>query len=64
MGYVIGIGCSFVLYNVLINRFDLTYIGPVITGLTYVIGIFLAIIIFREEMTVSKIIGSVLKLYQ
>ena len=46
--------CSFLMYMFLISRFDLTYIVPVTTGIVQVATFVLAIIIFKESVTVSK----------
>lgn len=57
---IIGYGCyiiSFVLYTVIISKFDLSYIYPIIGGITNVIILFIAILFFHEKFTVFSIIG-------
>ena len=45
--------CSFLMYMFLISKFDLTYIVPVTTGIVQV-----AIMIFKESVTVSKVVAT------
>lgn len=52
--------CSFLMYMFLISKFDMTYIVPVTTGLTYILTFILAVLIFKESITVNKVLGSVL----
>lgn len=52
--------CSFLLYMFLISNYDLTYIVPVTTGVIQVATIAMAVMIFKETLTVSKIAGTVL----
>lgn len=52
--------CSFLMYMFLISKFDMTYIVPVTTGITYILTFILAVLIFKESVTVNKVIGSVL----
>ena len=52
--------CSFLMYMFLISKFDMTYIVPVTTGITYILTFILAVLIFKEAITVNKVIGSVL----
>lgn len=50
--------CSFLMYMFLISKFDLTYIVPVTTGIVQVATFVLAIIIFKESVTVSKVVAT------
>ena len=50
--------CSFLMYMFLISRFDLTYIVPVTTGIVQVATFVLAIMIFKEIVTVSKVVAT------
>ncbi|PRR83047.1 EamA family transporter [Clostridium vincentii] len=52
--------CSFLMYMFLISKFDLTYIVPVTTGVISVATFILAVLIFKETLTLSKIAGSIL----
>lgn len=50
--------CSFLMYMFLISKFDLTYIVPVTTGIVQVATFVLAIMIFKESITVSKVVAT------
>lgn len=50
--------CSFFMYMFLISKFDLTYIVPVTTGIVQVATFVLAIMIFKESVTVSKVVAT------
>lgn len=50
--------CSFLMYMFLISKFDLTYIVPVTTGIVQVATFVLAIMIFKESVTVSKVVAT------
>lgn len=52
--------CSFLMYMFLISKFDMTYIVPVTTGITYILTFIFAVIIFKEAITVNKVLGSIL----
>jgi drug/metabolite transporter (DMT)-like permease len=53
-------GCSFLMYMLLISKFDMTYIVPITTGITQVLTVILAVLIFKESLTISKIAGTAL----
>ena len=58
---IIGLVCylySFLMYMFLISKFDLTYIVPVTTGIVQVATFVLAIMIFKEIVTVSKVVAT------
>lgn len=50
--------CSFSMYMFLISKFDLTYIVPVTTGIVQVATFILATMIFKESVTVSKVVAT------
>lgn len=50
--------CSFLMYMFLISKFDLTYIVPVTTGVVQVATFVLAIMIFKESVTISKVVAT------
>lgn len=50
--------CSFLMYMLLISKFDLTYIVPVTTGIVQVATFVLAIMIFKESVTISKVVAT------
>lgn len=59
---IIGYGCyiiSFVLYTVVISKFDLSYIHPIIGGITNISILVIAVTFFHEKFTVFFLIGSV-----
>jgi len=53
-------GLSFVLYVLLINKFDLSFISPVTIGVVYVLLMITAVVVFNEQFTVLKTIGCAL----
>ena len=57
---VLFYGLSFLLYIILLNRFDLSFISPVTVGIVYVLLMVTAFIIFGEQFTPIKIIGCAL----
>lgn len=52
--------CSFLMYMFLISKFDMTYIVPVTTGIVQVVTFIVAISIFNETVTLSKVAGTAL----
>lgn len=52
--------CSFLMYMFLISQFDISYIIPVTTGIVQVATFILAILIFKECVTVPKVIATAL----
>jgi drug/metabolite transporter (DMT)-like permease len=52
--------CSFLMYMFLISKFDMTYIVPITTGITQVLTVILAVMIFKESLTIPKITGTAL----
>lgn len=53
-------GVSFLIYTILISRFDLGFIVSVTTALVYVIVFLTSFILFEEQFTVFKIVGILL----
>lgn len=60
---IIGLGCylmSFLMYMLILPKFDLTFIYPLMTAISY-IGIYvLSIFILNESVTTLGIIGSII----
>lgn len=60
---IIGLGCylmSFLMYMLILPKFDLTFIYPLMTAISY-IGIYiLSIFILNESVTTLGIIGSLI----
>lgn len=50
--------CSFLMYMFLISKFEMTYIVPISTGITQVLTFILAVLVFKESITLSKIAGT------
>lgn len=50
-------GLSFILYILLLNKFDLSFISPVTIGIVYVLLMITAAVIFKEQFTMIKTIG-------
>ncbi len=55
-------GISFIVYTILLNKFDLSIISPITVALVYIFLMITAFIVFKEPFTVKKIIGSALVL--
>lgn len=53
----ISYGISFLLYTILLNKFDLSFISPLTVALVYILLMVTAFIIFKEPITTTKIIG-------
>jgi drug/metabolite transporter (DMT)-like permease len=51
-------GISFLLYTILLNKFALSFISPLTVSLVYILLMVTAFVIFKEPVTVQKIIGS------
>ena len=49
--------CSFIMYLVLISKYNLSYIVPVTTGIMQVIMLIAAVAIFNESITILHVIG-------
>lgn len=54
---IICYGLSFVLYIILLSKFDLSFISPVTVGLVYVLLMLTAAFFFQEQFTLLKITG-------
>lgn len=65
IGYITFLGficyiISFLLWQKLLVTFDLSYIVPIATGIVQVIVLLMGIIIFKEQINITGIIGSIL----
>lgn len=49
--------CSFLMYMFLIAKYDMSYIVPVTTAIVQVATFVLAIVIFKESLTITKVIA-------
>jgi hypothetical protein CLOSPO_02603 len=54
----ISYGLSFLLYTILLNRFDLSFISPLTVAIVYLLLMITAFVVFKEPITASKIVGS------
>ena len=52
--------CSFLLYMLLVSKFDLSYIVPITQGIVYVFIFLSSIGVFKEQVKLNGIIGTVL----
>lgn len=52
--------CSFLLYMFLVSKLDMTYLVPISTAFTQVLTFIFAVLIFKESITVSKALGTVM----
>ena len=59
---IIAYGVSFVLYTILLNKFDLSFISPLTVSLVYILLMITAVIIFKEPMNSYKVIGCIVVL--
>jgi small multidrug resistance pump len=50
---------SFIMYMVLISKFNLSYIIPLTTGIVYVLIFAASILIFNEHISVTSIFGAI-----
>ena len=51
--------CSFLIYILLIPRFNLSYILPVTAAITYISIFILSVLLLKEQVTLNSIIGTV-----
>ena len=56
ISYIIG----FLFYMKLISKYNLSYIGPICIGMTYLLVFMSALFIFNEKVTIINISGSIL----
>lgn len=60
---IIGLVCylfSFLIYMLVLPRFDLTYIMPVTSGVTYISTFILSVLVLKESVQVNSIVGSII----
>lgn len=51
---------SFILYMVVLPKFNLTYILPIISAITSIAIYILSILVLKEEVSLQKIIGAII----
>jgi|SRR6476620_3251266 len=54
---IIFYGLSFLMYILLLNKFDLSFISPITIGVVYVLLMLTAVVVFNEHFTLLKAIG-------
>lgn len=59
LGFVLY-GISFLLYTILLNKYELSFISPITVAGVYILLMLTAFFVFNEPFTVNKIIGSCL----
>ena len=60
LGFIAYVG-SFLIYTFyIIKKFDLSYIYPIITGITQVLVVIAGILLFKEKLSIYGIIGIIL----
>ena len=53
-------GISFLMYTVIITKFDLGFISPILSGISNIGILLIAFFVFKEHFTMSSAIGAVL----
>lgn len=48
---------SFLLFTKIVTTYDLSFILPILTGITQIISLIAALLIFKEQVTVHGFIG-------
>ena len=60
LGFISYVG-SFLIYTFyIIKKFDLSYIYPIITGITQVLVVIAGILLFKEKLNIYGIVGIIL----
>ena len=59
---IVCYGVSFIVYIILLSKFDLSVLSPVTIGFVYVLLMVTSVLVFHEQFTIMKIIGCVLVL--
>lgn len=57
---VIGYSLSFLLFIVLLNKLELSYLTPVATGVSYALLMGASILVFNEGFSLIKTVGCIL----
>lgn len=59
LGYILYI-CSFLLWTKILTMFDLSYIVPIVTGISQIIILLIAMGVFHENISIMGFIGIIL----
>ena len=57
---VLAYGISFLTYVVLLTKFDLSFISPLLVAFVYILLMLTAVMVFKESFTLYKTIGCIL----
>jgi drug/metabolite transporter (DMT)-like permease len=49
---------SFFMYIIVLRNFQLSYIGPIIVGVSYVLMMTLGVLFLKEKISINQIIGA------
>ncbi len=53
-------GISFILYTILLNKFDLSFISPLTVALVYILLMITSFLVFKEPFNTYKVMGCIL----
>ena len=56
IGYIFYI-CSFFMFTWIVQKFELSYVMPVATGIVQVLSVIIAVLIFKENLRPATMIG-------
>ena len=59
LGFICYLG-SFLLFTRIVLMFNLSYIIPICTGITQILTLVAAYVIFKDEMTIQSVGGAIL----
>lgn len=62
---LLGLICyifSFIVYMIVLTRFNLSYIFPITMGIVYILVFLASIFLFKEPFSVTSILGSIMVL--
>ena len=51
-------GISFLLYTVIISKFELGYISPILSGVVQIVTLIVAFFVFKEQFSLNAGIGA------
>ena len=63
---ILGLACylfSFLLYMIILPKFNISYIMPITSGITYIGTFILSYLVLNERLTTNGIIGAVIILF-
>lgn len=50
--------CSFFIWTFILQKYDLTFMYPILVGLAYVMVLVAGVVILNEKLTIYNIVGS------